>query len=188
MSELKSLEQQGKPAGKKGLIVLSNKNPNESKLDWLLRASEKTAGLVNIKGKDPSAPADSVEDTFTPEDEVKVDVTLRTQLGQPPVIMLLFAVEDNRPGVPSSPMGRPVLTKVSVGLEVGVNGRITVVDMTGLLDDTTDGNGMNTQGADGTKSEATELQRRIARVFEVSQDIGILVEWITRWLRQRNNR
>ncbi|PLB50332.1 glutamine synthetase [Aspergillus steynii IBT 23096] len=163
------------PPGKKGLIVLSNKDPNESKLDWLLRSSDKTAGLVNTKGKDPSASADSVENTFTPEDEVKVDVTLRTQLGQPPVIMLLFAVDDTRPGVPSSPMGRPVLSKVSVSLEVGVNGRITIVDMTGLLDDDTPA------GADGTKSEATELQSKIARVFEVSQDIGILVEWILQW-------
>lgn len=179
-----------KSTGKKGLIVLSNKDPNESKLNWLLNGSNKTSGLANTNGKDPQAPADSVEDTFIPEDEVKVDVTLRTQLGQPPVIMLLFAVDDTRPGVPMSPMGRPVLSKVSVSLEVGVNGRITVVDMTGLLDGdgTTGAEGVNTQGADGTKSEAAELQRKIARVFEVSQDIGILVEWILRWVRRRNGR
>ncbi|KAK1142559.1 hypothetical protein N8T08_007534 [Aspergillus melleus] len=188
LSELKFSDLPGKPGEKNGVIVLSNNDPNESKLDWLLRGSSQTAALVNTKAKDPQAPADSVEDTFTPEDEVKVDVTLRTQLGQPPVIMLLFAVDDTRPEAPISPIGRPVLSKVSVSLEVGVNGRISVVDMAGLLDDETGGDGMDTQGADGTKSEAAELQSKIARVFEVSQDIGILVEWILRWLRQRNDR
>ena len=188
LSELKFSGLPGKPGEKNGVIVLSNNDPNESKLDWLLRGSNQTAGLVNTKAKVPQTPADSVEDTFTPEDEVKVDVTLRTQLGQPPVIMLLFAVDDTRPEAPMSPIGRPVLRKVSVSLEVGVNGRISVVDMAGLLDDETGGDGMDTQGPDGPKSEAAELQSKIARVFEVSQDIGILVEWILRWLRQRNGR
>jgi hypothetical protein len=29
------------------------------------------------------------------------------------------------------------------------------------------------------------VHKKIARVLEVSQDLGILVEWVLRWLQQR---
>jgi hypothetical protein len=42
-------------------------------------------------------------------------------------------------------------------------------------------------GADdsGSDSELQNVHKKIARVLEISQDIGILVEWVLRWQRQR---
>ncbi|THC94657.1 hypothetical protein EYZ11_005879 [Aspergillus tanneri] len=178
----------GKSGGKGRLIILSNEDPNEMKLDLLLKGSGKANGSMNnSKGKGPQAQFNSTGDNSVPDDEVNVDVTLRTQLGQAPVIMLLFTVDNTRPDMPVSPIRRPVLCKVSISLEIGLNGRVSVVDMTGLLDDETPvpADGMEMEGP---KNEVSELQTKIAKVLEASQDIGILVEWILRWVRQRNSR
>ncbi|KAF7589742.1 hypothetical protein BBP40_003891 [Aspergillus hancockii] len=148
----------GKP--KKDRIILSNADPNEEKLDWLLKGF-----AVNGKGKD-------IQDSDS--DEFKVDVTLRTQLGQAPVVMLLFMANEE-----------DILSKVSISLEVGLNGRVSVVDMTGLLDESSSIGDLDVQMTDTQKNEVLELQNKMARVLEISQDIGILVEWILRWVRQR---
>lgn len=166
-SQLKFSEP-GKP--KKNMIVLSNDNPNEKKLDRLLKGFGTTENGLNEKGK-----AVGVDDDAN---EVKVDVTLRTQLGQAPVIMLLFTVND-----PAKE--ETALNKASVSLEVGLNGRVSVVDMTGLLDEP--GDAEEPMG-EGQRSEVIALQNQIARVLEISQDIGTLVEWILRWAQQRKSR
>ncbi|KAE8383508.1 mediator of RNA polymerase II transcription subunit 1-domain-containing protein [Aspergillus bertholletiae] len=167
----------GKP--KKDVIILSNKDPNEEKLDQLLKGFSDTGRTMKNKGKDHAEGID--EDA----NEVKVDVTLRTQLGQAPVVMLLFTVND-LPGSAEPAEEKTTISKVSVSLEVGLNGRISVVDMTGLLDHSSSLGDMD--GADGQKNEVIELQNKIARVLEISQDIGTLVEWILRWLQQRKGR
>lgn len=155
------------------MVFLSNKDPNEQKLDFLLNGNNKSNATAPGSGKDIAMSAH--------QEEVKVDVTLRTQLGQSPVIMLLFTVED--PRLASSPADT-VLSKVSISLEIGLNGRISVVDMTGLLDDETAAD--SEKGAQN--SESYKLQQKIARVLEISQDIGILVEWVARWVRQQKGR
>ncbi|PYH90998.1 hypothetical protein BO71DRAFT_61629 [Aspergillus ellipticus CBS 707.79] len=172
-------------AKKENVIILSNDDPNEKRLDELLRGFDNGV-FPDAKGKG-SVVNGSFNSGFATDDDVKVDVTLRTQLGQAPVIMLLFTV-DNTDGAPEPVRGEPTLSKVSISLEVGLNGRIAVVDMTGLLDDDSSGADSMDQAADGQKSEAFELQTKIARVLELSQDIGTLVEWILRWARQRKDR
>ncbi|KAB8278976.1 mediator of RNA polymerase II transcription subunit 1-domain-containing protein [Aspergillus minisclerotigenes] len=180
-SQLKFTEP-GKP--KKNVITLSNKDPNEKKLDWLLKGLHSTDRMKE-KGKDTAkSNAEGVDDDV---DEVKVDVTLRTQLGQAPVVMLLFTVNDS-PGSAESAKEETTISKVSVSLEVGLNGRVSVVDMTGLLDHCSSLGDMDVQMTDGQKNEVIELQNKIARVLEISQDIGTLVEWILRWMQQRKGR
>lgn len=180
-SQLKFTEP-GKP--KKNVITLSNKDPNEKKLDWLLKGLHSTDRMKE-KGKDTAnSNAEGVDDDV---DEVKVDVTLRTQLGQAPVVMLLFTVNDP-PGSAESAKEETTISKVSVSLEVGLNGRVSVVDMTGLLDHCSSLGDMDVQMTDGQKNEVIELQNKIARVLEISQDIGTLVEWILRWMQQRKGR
>ncbi|KAH1551474.1 hypothetical protein KXX57_008606 [Aspergillus fumigatus] len=167
------------PTKKNKVIVLSNKNPNEEKLDFLLNGTNTSNATATGLGKDITmSPSISLRDPATHQEDVKVDVTLRTQLGQSPVIMLLFTVED--PRLASSP-AENVLSKVSISLEIGLNGRISVVDMTGLLDDETTAD--SEKGAQS--SESFKLQQRIAKVLEISQDIGVLVEWVARWVRQQ---
>jgi hypothetical protein len=170
------------PTKENKVVFLSNKDPNEQKLDFLLNGINKSNATAPGSGKDIAmSPAMSLRDHAARQEEVKVDVTLRTQLGQSPVIMLLFTVED--PRLASSPADT-VLSKVSISLEIGLNGRISVVDMTGLLDDETPAESEK----DAQNSESYKLQQKIARVLELSQDIGILVEWVARWVRQQKGR
>lgn len=143
---------------------MSNENPNMKKLNTLL-------GLSQADGVDA--------------DDLKVDVTLRT-IGQAPMIMLLFTVDH-----PSSAESKPedvVLTKASISFEIGINGRVSVVDVTGLLGD--ENNTLNDANADGqtTAGSTNELRSKLAYVLETSQDIGVLVEWVLRWARQQKSR
>ncbi|KAL4942984.1 hypothetical protein BDV06DRAFT_153262 [Aspergillus oleicola] len=155
------------------VTILTNENANEKKLNLLL----------GLTGPDTFKLEDGEE---LPADELKVDVTLRTQLGQAPIIMLLFTV--NHPSS-SGPKAEDIaLSKVSVSFEVGLNGRILVVDVTGLLDDDNSSTDDATLGSQSTEDEARELQIKMAHVLETSQDIGILVEWVLRWARQRKSR
>ncbi|KAE8144927.1 mediator of RNA polymerase II transcription subunit 1-domain-containing protein [Aspergillus avenaceus] len=160
------------------IIILSNDNPKEKRLNGLLGNIDGRDHIVNAKGKDTikiEAKSAGYDDN-----EVKIDVTLRTQLGQPPVIMLLFMIDE----AGSTNNEIPTWDKVSISLEVGLNGRVSVVDMTGLLDGTGD---VDVQ-TDGPRDEILVLQNKIAKVFEISQDIGVLVEWILQWARQRKGR
>jgi hypothetical protein len=164
-----------KGKAKSNITILSNENPNEKKLNMLL-------GLQQREGvKSEEGQADT-----TPSEELKVDVTLRTQLGQAPMIMLLFAV--NRSPSSDATSDDLFLTKVSISFEVGLNGRVSMVEVTGLLDDednTANDANVNTQTADAPMQQ---LQSRLAQVLETSQDIGILVEWVLRWVRRRKSR
>jgi hypothetical protein len=153
------------------ITILTNENPNEKKLNMLL-------GLA-----DDLKLEDEVQESGS--DELKVDVTLRTQLGQAPLIMLLFTV--NRT---SSPIHGPEhsVSKVSIAFEIGLNARVSVVEVTGLLGDensSTDNASPDTQAAE---DPTRELQAKLAYVLETSQDIGSLVEWVLRWVRQRKSR
>lgn len=134
-------------------MTLSNDDPNEAKLDFLLRGGSGDKDVDN---------------------EVKVDITLRTQLGQAPILMLLFTAPDGSgnsdkssfPGIQESSLG-----VVSISIEIGINGRISIVDTAGMWEEEFSG--------------ALETQKRMERVLEISQDLGTLVEWSLRWLRRR---
>ncbi|KAL4865881.1 hypothetical protein BDV12DRAFT_199746 [Aspergillus spectabilis] len=160
------------------ITILSNENPNEKKLDMLL-------GLNYPEQLDAvKAEGDQFEDEST-KDELKVDVTLRTQLGQSPMIMLLFPVKPS-----SSPKPKPhdLYRKVSISFEIGLNGRVSVADVTGLLDDessSTNDATSDSQSTEKSLEQTLDLQSKLAHVLETSQDIGILVEWVIRWIRQQ---
>ncbi|KAI9368632.1 mediator of RNA polymerase II transcription subunit 1-domain-containing protein [Aspergillus egyptiacus] len=160
----------------RNITILSNENPNEKKLNLLL-------GLDHA---DPNDTVRAEEDLKTSDDELKVDVTLRTQMGQAPVIMLLFTVDNSITSTLTSTF-EDSWSKVSLSFEVGLNGRVSVVDVAGLLDDDNPANGPNAD-AQATGEPMRELQSRLSRVLETSQDIGILVEWVRRWVRQRKSR
>lgn len=150
--------------GKGNVTVLSNQDPNEQKLDALMKG-------LNVEGVSIDNDAD----------DVKIDITLRTQLGQAPVIMLLFTIND-------ASIGNDYLKTFSISFEVGLNGHIIVVDTSGLWEEPVSGED-RPEGADigDQKDEASEMPKKIARALEVSQDLGILVEWVLRWRRQQKS-
>lgn len=161
-------QQPTEPEEKDGIIILSSQNPNEQKLDALLKGF-----TLNDRASDGVLEGIS-------QDDVKVDITLRTQLGQAPVLMLLITTNDSSPTTENNQFSR-----ISISFEVGLNGRISVVDTSGLWDaDKADEQEIDDQSE---KDGASELPRKISRALEVSQDLGILVEWVLRWRRQRKN-
>lgn len=170
-------------AGQEGPIILNNDDPNEDKLNVLLGFNS-PEGSKDDSGVDVSTPSSG---RHSPRqlsmDDVKVDVTLRTQLGQAPALMLLITDHKRRNEVPAS---QSVQTphRITICFEVGLNGQISVFETAGLING---GNGGDAemQGTDDSSSGAGEIQKQIARVLEVSQDLGILVEWVLRWLQQR---
>ena len=161
-----SRQQPTKPEEKDGITILSNQNPNEQKLDALLKGFS-----LNER---PGSALEGVS-----QDDVKIDITLRTQLGQAPVLMLLITTNDSNPTTENNQLSR-----ISISFEVGLNGRISVVDTSGLWDDTADEQEIDNQNQ---KNEASELARKISRALEVSQDLGPLVEWVLRWKQRKNS-
>lgn len=157
---------------KSGLVILSNQNPNEQKLDALLGENE---DILNLKGGSEAIS----------RDDVKIDITLRTQLGQAPVLMLLFTFNDGGPENDSK-LESDYSSRISISFEVGLNGHISVVDTSGLCDDqpSSDENKGEGQENDGRQVKTSELQKKIARALEVSQDLGTLVEWVLQRRRQ----
>lgn len=109
--------------------------------------------------------------------DVKVDVTLRTQLGQSPALMLLITNPGKNIGSAEKFVRESV--QVSLCFEVGLNGRISVVDSSGLNATNGDAGDTEMQGTDD-KPDLQDLHKKIARVLETSQDLGILVEWVLR--------
>ncbi|KAJ5168131.1 Mediator complex subunit Med1 [Penicillium canariense] len=171
------------PAGQKswgfpaqdGIITLSNDDPNEEKLKALLGDGFSRAFLVSSNAS-PFPGEDYLDD-------VKVDVTLRTQLGQAPALMLLITDPGNNA---DKSLREPV--HVSICFEIGLNGRVSVVDTAELLNGGAEGGDGGDAAMQGTNAAGPALQdihKKIARVLEISQDLRILVEWVLRWLRQR---
>jgi hypothetical protein len=173
-------------AGHDGPIVLNNDDPNQERLNLLLGLSSSA-----------ESPADSETGLLTPssngkspkqlsKDDVKVDVTLRIQLGQAPALMLL--ITDQRDQKEKTGTARSVQApqQIAICFEVGLNGRISVVDTAGLLDGE-QGDDTEMQGADPSDSRLQDVQRKIVRVLELSQDLSILVEWVLRRMQQRGN-
>lgn len=159
-------------AGQSDIITLSNDDPNEEKLSALLGDRFSTAFTTIASNASPFHGEEYLDD-------VKVDVTLRTQIGQSPALMLLVTDSNNNA---EKAVREPV--QVTICVEVGLNGRITVVDVAELNGQSVDDGDAEMQGTDaGPKLQ--DMHEKIARVLEISQDLGILVEWVLRWLRQR---
>jgi hypothetical protein len=126
------------------ITVLSNNDPDEELLDRLLGSANSDTGLEGERANN---------------NDVSIDITLRTQVAQPPLIMLLITVPESRTKS-SAGLG---LRNVSVDLEIRLNGRVKVTQVSGLSE--------NDAGAD-------KVSKRLNRVLEVSEDLGVLVEYV----------
>lgn len=172
-------------AGHDGPIILNNDDPNEERLNLLLGLGSsddsKTDSGVGIST--PSSGGKSPNQLSV--DDVKVDVTLRIQLGQAPALMLLITDQKNY-NESRSDTTQSIQTprQIAICFEVGLNGQISVVEIAGLVDGEAGGD-TEMQGMDNLDSGLQDVQKKIARVLEISQDLSILVEWVLRWMQQR---
>ncbi|CRG87562.1 hypothetical protein PISL3812_04580 [Talaromyces islandicus] len=114
------------------ITVLNNNDPDEDLLDRLLGSGNSDSGVET-------------------NSDVSVDITLRTQVAQPPLIMLLITVPQSR---------TKGSTNVALDLEIRLNGRVKVTQVSGL----------------GENDDKTS--NRLNRVLETSEDLGVLVEYV----------
>ncbi|CDM38592.1 hypothetical protein DTO013E5_7204 [Penicillium roqueforti] len=166
-----------------GLIILNNDDPNEERLNLLLGLSS-SDDSKNDSGIEISTPSRRKSPNPLSVDDVKVDVTLRIQLGQSPALMLLITDQRNYNESPEIARFIPTPRQIAICFEVGLNGQISVVDTAGLVDGEAAGD-TEMEGVDNPDSGLQDVQKKIARVLEVSQDLSILVEWVLRWMQQR---
>jgi hypothetical protein len=162
---------------------LNNDNPNEERLNLLLGLSS-SVNSKNDSGVEISTPSSGGKSpNQVSVDDVKVDVTLRIQLGQAPALMLLITDQRNYESPETARSIQPP-RQIAICFEVGLNGQISVVDTAGLLD-SEQGVDTEMQGMDNLDPGLQDVQKKIAKVLEVSQDLSILVEWVLRWMQQR---
>ncbi|CAG8906134.1 unnamed protein product [Penicillium egyptiacum] len=171
-------------AGHDGPIILNNDDPNEERLNLLLglSSSDDSKNDSGIGVSSPSSGGKSPNQLSV--DDVKVDVTLRIQLGQAPALMLLITDHRDYNESPESAQSIQTPRQIAICFEVGLNGQISVVDTAGLVDGEKGGD-TEMQGMDNLDSGLEDVRNKIARVLEISQDLGILVEWVLRWMQQR---
>ncbi|KAJ5544696.1 hypothetical protein N7461_007000 [Penicillium sp. DV-2018c] len=170
-------------AGEDGPIILNNDDPNQERLDLLLGLTSLNENLTETETGLLTPSGDGKDSKQLSKDDVKVDVTLRVQLGQAPALMLLITdqrVQKENTGTDGSVQ---IPKQIAICFEVGLNGRISVVETAGLVDDER-GDDTEMQGAG---QSLPDIQRKIVRVLEVSQDLSILVEWVLRRMQRASN-
>ena len=155
--------------------MLSNDDPNEDLLNSLLDAPANHDASDVFSDETLRSPSARSGSLFN--NDVKVDITLRTQIGQAPLIMLLFTTVDAES---RSSTGLDV-KKISVNFEIGLNGRITVTQLGGLADG-------ESASSEGSRDDQTtqEIQNKLSRVLETSEDLGVLVEWVLGQLQKKH--
>ncbi|KAJ5732539.1 hypothetical protein N7493_004020 [Penicillium malachiteum] len=159
--------------GRKGPITFSNDDHNEERLNMLL-----SSGISAFDGS-----SDILSESSKFMDGIMVDVTLRTPLGQAPALMLLITDPGKTAGSVEKYVREPL--QVSLSFEIGLNGRVSVVDSSGLVKETNQDNADTEMQGTDDKPSLQDIHKKIVRVIEISQDLGILVEWVLRSLRER---
>lgn len=156
---------------------LSNINPTEFSLNRVMNDKERQR--LN---------AGSLETLNSSNEDIRVDVSLRTPLSFSPSILLVFSVDENVI-TGDSTSGTSLASKsntsrqIMLNIDIGVNADICVSQVSGLwlgYDDDDD------DDDDGRDQANTKFRKQIAKVLEVCEDLGMLVEWILRWLRKNH--
>jgi hypothetical protein len=129
--------------------ILSNGDANEDFLNSLLMESTDSTGTISLHNDSQTGD----------ESDIQVDITLRTQVGQTPLIILSITLPETR-------------QKASVSFEIRLNGRVNVVQVSGMA------------GPESLNDQSmAKIHKRLNRVLEVSEDLSILVEYVVSQLR-----
>ncbi|KMP08699.1 hypothetical protein DIZ76_016474 [Coccidioides immitis] len=165
------LFQESRPNG----YFISNVNPTECRLNSLLRSGRNN-------GFKPPPTAISTP----PANEVRVDISLRTPMSLPPTVLLVFNInEDNQMRSSDS---APLLTRIAsrqvmIGADIGLNGEINISHISGILPS----NATDYTSNEKCEDEKRKLRSQIARVLETCEDLGMLVEWVLKWIRKHTD-
>lgn len=166
----------GEPSAN-GIITLSNDEATDDKLNVIL-----AGGFPSDSDTDTLSLSSGVKSLHL--SDVKVDVTLRTQIGQAPALSLVISEPGQLPSDPEDSATGEI--NITMNVEIGLNGRVSVTESAGLGEQKAEGSGDTAmQGTDDSEPKLQDIHKKIARVLEISQDLGILVEWVLRWQRQR---
>ncbi|EEH07306.1 conserved hypothetical protein [Histoplasma capsulatum G186AR] len=163
---------------KSDVTFITNISPTVSKLNAMLSRDDSKHVIERSNGIDshvnaPFPPAPATDDR-------KIDISLRTPILGPPSLMLLFNAPKRGP---NASMENP--TTITINIDIGLNGNITVSRVGGMWDDVSD----STEGPlnDISRTESPHLHQSLARVLQISEDFGILVEWVLKWMRNHED-
>ena len=84
----------------------------------------------------------------------------------------------------SSGRAETTLRTITVRININLDGRVNVAEVTGVWDDD---DGTEQDNTDRT-TEAERLCQKLSKVLETCEDVGMLVEWLLRWVRRRDSR
>lgn len=160
---------------------ISNVNPAENKLDSLLSDSAQASGYNSARSTPSPEP---LSQHPVDRDETRIDVSLKIPLSSCPYILLLFNLLEPNPQAASStePVSETLRT-VTVRIDIGLNGCITVPSVSGVCASSNS----DTPAQPVEYEMATQkLREKLARVLETCEDLGLLVEWLIKWIRKQN--
>ncbi|PGH09106.1 hypothetical protein GX51_00860 [Blastomyces parvus] len=159
-----------KQPSKFDVTFITNINPTLAKLNSMLSNDPKHQNDKRSGFDDPFAasatPSPSIDDR-------KVDISLRTPISGPPSLLLLFNAPDREPNLPTE---NPIT--ITINVDIGLNGNITVSRVAGMCDD-------RSSNAGGPTDD--DPSRKLARVLQTSEDLGMLVEWVLKWMRKHKS-
>ncbi|OKL64084.1 hypothetical protein UA08_00579 [Talaromyces atroroseus] len=153
---------------------LSNGDVNEEFLNGLLGSKNISSAMACQS--DPSTGSKfsqaRIHRDFLDTD-VRVDITLRTQVGQAPLVMLFITFPETKAnGQAMTPDLK--LQRIFISFEIKPNGYVNVTQVTGL--------GEGTADKDQPDSEATpemlKLYKKLNNVLEISEDLSVFVEYV----------
>ncbi|KAI1969745.1 hypothetical protein LOZ51_003059 [Ophidiomyces ophidiicola] len=155
---------------------ISNINPTERQLDSML--------LKTRRGGFRSSPSDT--QTLRPlpaETGLRADISLRTPIGGVPSIIVVFSVDEtllnNEPTLPYA-VSEMTPQTVMMNVEIRLNGTISISEVSGLWQDEHDD--------DKTEAERKTFCAKASKVLETCEDVGLLIEWVVRWMRKQNKK
>ncbi|OJD19662.1 hypothetical protein AJ78_00394 [Emergomyces pasteurianus Ep9510] len=160
-------------APKSDITVISNISPTVSKLNSMLSGDFNERISSNSSSAAPSSALSSAAE------ERKIDISLRTPISASPSLLLLFNAPSGQTNTNTSMDNPKTLT---INVDIGLNGNITVSRVSGMCPDNNYGEGETSQH---DNSREQELSQKLARVLQTSEDLGMLVEWALKWVRKQ---
>ena len=157
---------------------LSNGDVNEEFLNGLLGRTNLSSTLTSQSDASTGSTSQARIHRDFLDTDVRVDITLRTQVGQAPFVMLFITVPEAK--ADGQEMTSDLkLQRVFVSFEIKPNGYVNVTQVTGLGDQTADKDQPNSEAT----PEVLKLYKKLNRVLEISEDLSVFVEYLVSRLR-----
>lgn len=117
-----------------------------------------TPYLVKFLKKSPSE--DDQDRSEQPDEPLKVDISVRTPVSAPPSVFLLFRSPHSDNHTDPVP--------ITMRIDILPGGRLDVTELSGSPD-----------------TDLDKLRGKLAGVLTTCEDLGLLAEWVLRWVRRK---